>query len=92
MLYERQFIVAPEAGSRTFRMTCPRSKGDRINQNAAHKILYFTAVLQIRIGMFLSPPDPDPLIRGTDPDPTPNPSTISNSKKNLDSYCFMTSL
>jgi hypothetical protein len=35
--------------------------------------------------------DPDPLVRGTDP--APDPSIIKqNSKKNLDSYCFMTSL
>jgi hypothetical protein len=32
--------------------------------------------------MFLSLPDPDPLVRDTDPDPS--------SKKNLDSYCFVT--
>jgi hypothetical protein len=31
------------------------------------------------------PPGPDPLVRGKDPDP----SIIS--KKNLDSYCFVTS-
>jgi hypothetical protein len=35
--------------------------------------------------MFLGLPDPDPLVRDTDPDP----SIISkNSKKNSDSYCF----
>ncbi len=42
--------------------------------------------------MFLSLPDPnpDPFIRGVDPDP--DPSIIKqNSKKNLDSYCFVTS-
>jgi hypothetical protein len=39
--------------------------------------------------MFLDLTDPGPLVRGTDPDP----SIISkNSKKNLDSYCFVTSL
>ncbi len=31
--------------------------------------------------------DPDPLVRGMDPDPDP-PSKIN--KKNLDSYCFVT--
>jgi hypothetical protein len=39
--------------------------------------------------------DPDPLVRGTDPasDPDPDPSIIKqNSKKNLDSCCFVTSL
>jgi hypothetical protein len=40
-----------------------------------------------RIHMFLGPPDPDPdsLVRCMDPDPS------KNSKKNLDSYCFVTS-
>jgi hypothetical protein len=40
----------------------------------------------------LPDPDPDPLVRGMDPDPDPDPSiTSKNSKKNLDSYCFVTS-
>ncbi len=39
--------------------------------------------------MFLGLPDPDPLIRGMDPDP--NHSIIKQkSKKNLDSYCLVT--
>jgi hypothetical protein len=33
--------------------------------------------------------DPDPLVRGTDPDPD---LSSKNSKENLDSYCFVTSL
>jgi hypothetical protein len=44
--------------------------------------------------MFLGLPDPDPLVRGMDPDP----STVSSFyqqekilKKNLDFYCFVTS-
>jgi hypothetical protein len=37
--------------------------------------------------MFLGLLDPDPLFRGTDPDPDP-----SMIKQNLDSYCFATSL
>jgi hypothetical protein len=47
--------------------------------------------------MFLGLPDPDPLVRGMDPDPAPNPRfwtlllSSKNSKKNLDSYCFVTS-
>jgi len=54
------------------------------------------AVLRIhRIHMFLSLPDPDPLVRGMDPDPDPaldpDPSIImQNSRKNLDSYYFVT--
>jgi hypothetical protein len=47
--------------------------------------------------MFLGLPDPDPLVRGMDPDPDhaldPDPDTsfvYKNSKKNLDSYYFVT--
>jgi hypothetical protein len=43
--------------------------------------------------MFFSLLDPDPLVKGTAPDPDRillSPS--KNSKKNLDSYCFVTSL
>ncbi len=43
--------------------------------------------------MFLGLPDPDPLVRGMDPDPAldPDPSIImQNSKTNLDSYYFIT--
>ena len=46
-----------------------------------------------RIHMFLGLPDPhpDPLVRDMDPDP--DPSLIKqNSKKSIDSYCFVTSL
>ncbi len=42
----------------------------------------------------LQDPDPDPSVRGMDPDPDPDldPSiTCKKSKKNLDSYCFVTS-
>jgi hypothetical protein len=39
--------------------------------------------------MFLGLPDPDPLVRDTDPDPS---IIKQNSKKNIDSYCFVTSL
>ncbi len=47
-----------------------------------------------RIHMFFGPldSDPDSLVRGTDPDPDPSITVPSkNSKKNLDSYCFVTS-
>jgi hypothetical protein len=40
--------------------------------------------------MFLGLPDPDPLVRGMDPDPNPDPSIIKQNTKNLDSYCFVT--
>jgi hypothetical protein len=36
-------------------------------------------------------PDPDLLVRDTDPDQL-LPSSNKNSKKNIDSYCFGTSL
>jgi hypothetical protein len=36
-------------------------------------------------------PDPDPLVRGMDRDPAPDPSG-KNNKKNLDSYYFVTNL
>ncbi len=51
-----------------------------------------------QIQMFLGLPDPDPLVRGMDPElaPDPDPSIIllsssKTSKKNLDFYCFVTS-
>jgi hypothetical protein len=37
----------------------------------------------------LQDPDPDPLVRGMDPDPDPS-IIMKNSKKNLDSYYFVT--
>jgi hypothetical protein len=41
--------------------------------------------------MFLGLPDSDPLVRGMDPASDPDPlSSCKNSKKNLDSYYFMT--
>ncbi len=66
-----------------------------------NKKCHKNAVLRIRIHMFLGlpDPDPDPLVRGMDPDPDtaldpdPDPSIIMlNSKKNLDSYYFVTLL
>ncbi len=38
---------------------------------------------------FLGLPGPDPLVRGMDPDPDPS-IIMQNSKKNLDSYYFVT--
>ncbi len=38
--------------------------------------------------MFLGLPDPDPLVRGMDPDPDPS-IIMQNSKKNLDSFYFV---
>jgi hypothetical protein len=41
--------------------------------------------------MFLGLPDPDPLVRVMDPAPDPDPSiSCKNSKKNLDSFYFVT--
>ncbi len=43
--------------------------------------------------MFLGLPDSDPLVSGMDPAPGPDPlSSYKNSKKNLDSYYFVTLL
>jgi hypothetical protein len=39
--------------------------------------------------MILGLPDPDPLVRGMDPDPDPS-IIMQNSKKNLDSYYIVT--
>jgi hypothetical protein len=43
--------------------------------------------------MFLGLPDPDPLVRGMDPDPALGPDTsiiVKKCNKNLDSYYFVT--
>jgi hypothetical protein len=40
--------------------------------------------------MFLGLPDPDPLVRGMDPDPDRGLLSASkNCKEKLDSYCFV---
>jgi hypothetical protein len=63
---------------------------------AADSAALMKPVLRIRIRkihMFLglTDPDPDPLVRDTDPNA--DPSIIKqNSKKNIDIYCFVTSL
>ena len=46
-----------------------------------------TAAAVLRIRMRLGLMDPDPVVRGTDPDPS-----IIKPKKNLNSYCYATSL
>jgi hypothetical protein len=53
---------------------------------------YLGAVFRIWIHMFLGllDPDPEPLVRGMDP--APDTSIIKQKQKNLDSYCFVTSL
>jgi hypothetical protein len=53
-------------------------------------LVLYKSVFRIRIHMFLGlqDPDPDPLVRGMDLDPDSDPSIIS--KKNLDSFYFMT--
>ncbi len=69
--------------------------------NEEVKIAYFRLVnplkpvLRNRIRMFLGLPDPDPLIWGTDSYLTPDPDPfiiMQNSKRNLYSYYFVTSL
>jgi hypothetical protein len=67
-------------------------------ERIARSTLHLKAVLRIRIHrihMFLGLTYPDPLVRGRDRDPDPaldpDPSIImKNSKKNLDSYYFVT--
>jgi hypothetical protein len=44
--------------------------------------------IRLRIHMFLGLPDPDPLVRSMDPDPS---IIKQKSKKNLEFYCFVTS-
>ncbi len=52
----------------------------------------FRIRIRIRIHMFLDIPDLDTLVRGMDPDPSIiYLSSSKNSKKNLDSYSFVTS-
>ncbi len=62
---------------------------------ASHTPVDFKAVLgiRIRIRMFLGFPDPDPLVHCTDWILLTDPSIIKskNSKKNIDSYIFVTS-
>ncbi len=79
MLYERQFIVAPEAGSRTFRMTGPRSRRQKKSEWCIKNIVFYSGVADPYPFVFGSP-GPEPLLRGTDPDPTPDPSLIMQIK------------
>ncbi len=68
--------AAPRAVSRLHLPTLPRERAHLPGAAQAH----LQAVLRIRIHMFLGLPDPDPLIRGMDPDPAldpdPDPSLI----------------
>jgi hypothetical protein len=65
--------------------------------DGVHLIFNFHARLDLfkklgMIHMFLGLLDPDPSVRGIDPDPDLDPSiTSKKSKKSLDSYCFVTS-
>jgi hypothetical protein len=45
-------------------------------------------IRRIRMFLALLDPDPDPLVRGMDPDPS---IFKQNGKKNFDSFCFVTS-
>ncbi len=47
-------------------------------------------ILIRRIHIFLDLLDPDPVVRGMDPDPNPSGLSSKNSEKNLDSFCFVT--
>jgi hypothetical protein len=51
-------------------------------------LLFFSSVADTDpVRMVLGLLDPDPLLRGTDRDPS---FIKQNSKKNIDSYCFVT--
>jgi hypothetical protein len=57
------------------------------------KTTNFFVTIVLRIRMFLGLLDPDPLVRGTDQDKALDKDPFSsrkNSKKNLDSNCFVT--
>jgi hypothetical protein len=64
------------------RFRVPVSEEPSFNANK-FKHVYLSSVGSVRMSMDLL--DLDPLVRGTDPDP-------SIIKQNLDSYCFVTSL
>ncbi len=64
----------------------------RIQNRALWEADVFYLMLRIRINMihmFLGLPAPDPLVRGSDPDPS---IIKQNGKKTLDFYCFVTYL
>ncbi len=58
-----------------------------IKKLAVSRTRIWIRIRRIRLFLGLLAPDPDPLVRDTDPDP----SSSKNSKKSLDSYCFVTS-
>ncbi len=73
----------------------PACAGTPAHTGILYNITLLQALLRIRswirIRMYLGLPDPDPLVRGTDP--ALDPSIIKqNRKENLDSNCFVTSL
>jgi hypothetical protein len=84
--YPIKYMGDPRYGKTEFGSRNPVSKSRRIPNNT---------VCSIRIrrtNMFFGLPDPhlDPLVRDMDPDP--DPIIKQNSKKNIDFYCFVTSL
>jgi hypothetical protein len=68
----------------------PEDFVDNITDEVSSPLKLIKPLLWIRvrkIRMFLGLLNPDPLVRGTDPDPS---FIKKNSKKNLESYCFVT--
>ncbi len=64
------------------------------DESRCKDVKYRQTVLRIliqvrRIHLFLDLPDQDPLVRDMDLDPS---TIMQNSKKNIYSYCFVTSL
>jgi hypothetical protein len=66
--------------------TRPSTYKSSLNKAEAKLSKAIILVLQKRIRMFMGLPDPDPLVSGTNPDPS---IIKQNSKKKLDSYCFV---
>ncbi len=52
----------------------------------------FEGAVVFRIRKFLGLPDPDPLVSGTDSDQDTSNIKLTQQEKNLDFYCFVTSL
>ncbi len=64
----------PDSSSSLWEPRCPVShlfiRGRKVGQVRAHLVGLYHTVLRIRICMFLGLLYPDPLVRGTDPDPS----------------------
>ncbi len=80
------FLYAPS--HKTWGNEDTHSTGQSFTRFLHSRVPVLRLRIRIRIRMFLGLLDPDPLVRGMDPDPC---IIMQNSKKNLDFYCFVTS-